>query len=162
MFYKSAPKSYIMTPRRRQICRPLARGSRCAFARKCLKDRSMRNFIVKGMGVSLRHEIARLCSDDTVSILRSKTITTLKEFTWEKLLEEVREIAPTLFKLLHSCTKTRKLQKNHDAIIGVLIAIMCKHRRPNSALFQQIVSLILYSGHAAKRVLTCMHIYSAL
>lgn len=152
MFYKSAPKSYVMTPRRRQLCRPLARGSRHAFARKCLKDRCIRNMIVKGVGVSLRHEIARLCSDDRASILQSKERSTLKEFTWEKLLTEVEEVAPTLLKLLQNCTKTRKLRKNHDAIIGVLIAIMCKHRRPKSSLFQQIVSLILYSGHTAKRV----------
>lgn len=152
MFYKSAPKSYVMTPRRRQLCRPLARGSQRAFARKCLKDRCIGNMIVKGVGVSLRHEIARLCSDDRASILQSKERSTLKEFTWEKLLTEVEEVAPTLLKLLQNCTKTRKLRKNHDAIIGVLIAIMCKHRRSELSLFQQIVSLILYSGHTAKRV----------
>jgi hypothetical protein len=104
------------------------------------------------MGVSLRHEIACLCSDDMASILQSKERGTLTEFTWERLLTEVEEVAPTLLKLLQSCTKTRKLRKNHNAIIGVLVAIMCKHRRPKSSLFQQIVSLILYSGHAAKRV----------
>ena len=152
MFYRSAPKSYIMIPQRRQLCRPLARGSRHAFARKCLKDRCIRNIIVKGMGVSLRHEIARLCSDDIASILQSNDRSTLKEFTWEKLLTELEEVDHTLLKLLQSCTKIRKLRKNHNAIIGVLVAIMCKHRRPKSSLFQQIVSLILYSGHAAKRV----------
>ena len=152
MFYRSAPKSYIMIPQRRQLCRPLARGGRHAFARKCLKDRCIRNIIVKGMGVSLRHEIARLCSDDIASILQSNDRSTLKEFTWEKLLTELEEVDHTLLKLLQSCTKIRKLRKNHNAIIGVLVAIMCKHRRPKSSLFQQIVSLILYSGHAAKRV----------
>ena len=152
MFYKSKPKSYVMTPRRRRICRPLARGSRSAFARKCLSDRTMRNFIVKGLGRCLQQEVARLCSDDTVSTLRSKASDSLKKFTWEKLLDEVRELAPTLFKFLQSCTKTRKPRRNQDAIIGVLVAIMCKHRRPMSSLFQQLVSLVLYSGHASKRV----------
>ena len=79
MFYKSAPKSYIMTPRRKQLCRPLARGSRHAFARKCLKDCCIRtgDIIIKGMDVSLRHEIAWLCSDDRASILQSKERSTL-------------------------------------------------------------------------------------
>lgn len=152
MFYKSKPKSYVMTPRRRRICRPLARGSRCAFARKCLTDYTIRNLIVKGLGRSLRHEIARLCSDDAVSILRDKASSSLEKFTWEKLLAEVKAVAPTLFKFLQSCTTTRKPRRNQDAIIGVLVAIMCKHRRPVSSLFQQLVSLILYSGHASKRV----------
>ena len=152
MFYKCQPKSYIMTPRRRRLCRPLARGSRCAFARKCLNDRIIRGFIVKGLGRSLQHEIAQVCSDNTVSILRDKAASTLKEFTWEKLLEEVKVLAPTLLKILQSCTKTRKPRRNQDAIIGVLVAIMCRHRRPVSSLFQRLVSLILYSGHASKRV----------
>lgn len=152
MFYKSKPKSYVMTPRRRRICRPLARGSRCAFAKKCLNDRTIRNFIVKGLGRSLRHEVARLCSDETMSILRNKDSNSLEEFSWEKLLEEVKVVAPTLFKFLHNCTTTRKHRKNQDAIIGVLVAIMCKHRRPVASLVQQLVSLILYSGHASKRV----------
>lgn len=155
MFYKGKPKSYVMTPRRKRMCRPLARGSRCAFARKCLSDHTIRKFIVKGLGRCLQKEVARLCSDDSVCILRSKATDSLKSFTWENFLIEVRELAPTLFKFLQSCTKTKKPRRNQDGIIGVLVAIMCKHRRPVSSLFQQLVSLILYSGHASKRV--CMH-----
>ena len=154
MFYKCKPKSYAMTPRHRRICSPLARGSRCAFSRKCLSDRTMRNFIVKGLGRCLQQEVARLCSYDAVSILHSKATDSLKNFTWEKLLDEVRESAPILVKFLQSCTKTRKPRRNQDAIIGVLVAIMCKHRQPMLSLFQQLVSPILYSGHASKRV--CM------
>ena len=82
MFYKCQPKSYIMTLRRRRLCRPLARGSRCAFARKCLSDRIIRKFIVKGLGRSLQREIAQICSDNAVSILRDKATDALKTFTW--------------------------------------------------------------------------------
>lgn len=91
-----------MTPRRRRICRPLARGSRCAFARKCLTDYTIRNLIVKGLGRSLRCEIARLCSDDTVSILRDKASNSLEKFTWEKLLAEVKAVAPTLLSFFNA------------------------------------------------------------
>ena len=41
---------------------------------------------------------------------------------------------------------------NHDAIIGVLVSIICRHRRPAASLLQRLISLILYSGHASKRV----------
>ena len=160
MFYKSKPQSYVMTPRRRRICRPLARGSRCAFARKCLNDRTVRNLIVKGLGRSLRHEVARLCSDDTICILRNKASNSLEEFTWKKLLDEVKVVAPIHYLSFFKAAQlaTRKPRRNQDAIIGVLVAIMCKHRRPISSLFQQLVSLILYSGHASKRV--CINIYA--
>ena len=154
MFYKSKPKSYVLTPRRKQLCRPLVRGSRCSFARKCLKDNSIRKFIIKGMGVSLRHEVAHLCSDDTSFILRDTSSLSLKEFQWESLLNEAKALAPTLIELLYSCTKTKTQRKNRNAIIGVLLAVMCKHRRPVSSLFQRLASLILYYGHSSKRVST--------
>lgn len=153
MFYKSKPRSYIMTPRRRQLCRPLARGSKTAFARRCLKDRSFKKVITKGMGTLLRRDIAHLTSDNLSSILLNKSSDTLNEFTWDGLLAEVKSAAPTLFKILHGCTKTKKVKKNQNAIIGVLVAIVCKHRRPTSSLVQRLISLILYSGHASKRVL---------
>ena len=103
--------------------------------------------IVKAMGTSLRHEIAKLCSDNACFINSC-----LKEFSWEHLLDEAKMLAPTLIQLLYSCTKTRKLRTNQNAVIGALIGIMCKNRRPTSSLFQQLVSLILYSGHTSKRV----------
>ena len=62
-----------MTPRWRRICKPLARGSKSAFARRCLQDHAFKNAITKGKGISLRHEIARLNSDDVEAILRNKS-----------------------------------------------------------------------------------------
>ena len=147
------PRTYTMTPRRRKLCRPLARGSRCPLARRCMSDHTIRKYTVKGMGASLRHEVAKLCSDDSVFVLRNKHPNMLKSFTWEGILNEAKELAPTLTDLLLLCTKTRKpRKKKQKAIIGVLIAVLCKHRRPTLSLIQQIVSLILYSGHASKRV----------
>ena len=138
-----------MTTRRIKLCRPLARGSRCTLAR-CLSDRLIKKYIVKGLGVSLRHEIAWLCSDN--STCTKKDPNTLKEFSWKGMVNEAKKLAPTLTELLVSCTKTRKPRKNQNAIIGLLFAVMCKHRRPALSLIQQVVSLILYSGHASKRV----------
>ena len=139
-----------MTPWCRRICRPLARGSKSAFARRCLKDGSFKKATTKGICRSLRREIALLTSDDVTSIY-PKSSTTLNEITWDRLLAEVRRVSPTLLSVLQSCCKTRKPRKNHDSIVGVLVAILCKHRRPTASLFQRLVSLILYSGHASKR-----------
>ena len=140
-----------MTPRHRQICRPLA-GSKTAFARRCLKDRSFRGVITKGMRALVRREIAHLTSDNMASILNSTSSHILNEFTWDDLLAEVKSAAPTLLELLQGCTKAKTPRKNQNATMGVLIAIMCEHRRPTSSLVQRLFSLILYSGHASKRV----------
>ena len=67
-------------------------------------------------------------------------------------MDEMKTRAPTLLYILESCTETRKVRKNKEAIVGLITAILCKHRRPSASLLQRIVSIILYSGHASKRV----------
>ena len=141
-----------MTPTRRRICKPLIRGSRCALARRCLKDHVIRKFITKGVGLSLQHEIASLCSDKVDSILLDKSVQALETFSWEVVMEEMKTKAPTLLSILESCTKTRKARKNRKAVIGIIASILCKHRRPTASLLQRLVSLVLYSGHVSKSV----------
>ena len=130
-----------MTPRRRQLCKPLARDSHCSLAQKCLQDHRVKKYITKDFGISLRKDIAGLCSD----------ISNLTEMKWEDVLCLMKLKAPTLLSLLQSCTKTKKARRNQNAIIGVLASILCKYRRPSASILQKIVSFILYTGHASKK-----------
>ena len=91
----------MMTPRRRQLCKPIARGSRCSLARKCLKDNQIKKYITKGLGILLRKDIAQLCSDDSGIM---KHLTTLH---WEELIQMMQVKAPTLLSVLRSVTKTK-------------------------------------------------------
>ena len=111
---------------------------------------------ISNLGASLRHEISNLCSNDTLCILRSKTSSSLKEFQCEKLLNEAEELAPTLIQLLYCCT-TKTHRKEQNAIIGVLLAILCKHRRPISSLFQRHISHTLLWAYI-KKGKQCLHI----
>ena len=141
-----------MTPNRRSICKPLVRGNRVALARQCLKDLRIRKHITKGVGLLLRHEVASMCSDKADSILRSKTTQAVEEFCWEDVLGEMKMRAPTLLSLLQSCTRTKKARSNVNCVIGLITAIVCKHQRPSASLLQRLISVILYSGHASKRL----------
>lgn len=141
-----------MTPSRRRICKPLVRSSRCAVARQCLKDVRIRKYIVQGIGLLLHTEIAALCSDKVTSVLRCHTAKSLENFSWEDVIGEMKTRAPTLLSLLEWCTKTRKTRRNTKSIIGFITAILCRHRRPTASSVQRLLSVILYSGHASKRV----------
>ena len=57
----------------KKTCKPIARRSSCALARQCLKDEAVRRYIVKGIGLIIRHEVATLCSNKVVSVLGGKT-----------------------------------------------------------------------------------------
>lgn len=148
VFYSKKPRSYLMTPSRRRICKPLARGSRCALARQCLRDCSIRKYIIKGLGLALQHELASLCSDMAESVLRDKHTQAIELFKWESVIEEMKCRAPTLLSLLESCTRTKTPRKNRVTVIGLVTAILCKHRRQTASLLQRLVSIVLYSGHA--------------
>ena len=133
MFYPKRPRSYYMTPTRRQICKPLIRGSRCALTRRCLKDVGTSKYIIKRVGQLLRQEITSLCSDNFDSILHEKRISTVEGFSWGVITEEMKARAPTLLALLESSTHTRRARKNRKAGIGVITGILCKQRRPTAS-----------------------------
>ena len=90
MFYPKRPRSYYMTPTRRQIYKPLIRGSLCALTRRCLKDVGTSKYIIKRVGQLLRQEITSLCSDNFDSILHDKRISTVEGFSWGVITEEMK------------------------------------------------------------------------
>ena len=65
---------------------------------------------------------------------------------------ECFEVAPTLFSLLRSALRTKTSRRNEGMIIVVIAGIISKHRRSCCSLVQQMVSLVLYAGHASKQV----------
>lgn len=133
-----------MTPKQRQICKSLVTNSHCVLARKCLCDHRIKKCITKGFETLLRKDIALLYSDD-------EGITcNLMSLQWTNLLSFMRSKTPTLLSVLQIFTKTKKAWLSQDAIIGVVTSVLCKHRQSSVALFQRIVSLILYTGHASK------------
>ena len=56
-------RRYVLTPKRKRVCKPLVRESLCSLAREALKNQEMRKVIVQYIGRDLHNEIARLCSD---------------------------------------------------------------------------------------------------
>ena len=55
----------------------------------------------------------------------------------------------------HFCKLAQKPgAQNTKTVVGVCAAIILKHRQPKMNLLQKIISLILYAGHASKKVIT--------
>ena len=103
-----------------------------------------------------------MCSEHTSSVLSSQSVTDLWEFTWEKLLHELKVNAPILLSILRECTKTRRPRPNQNAVIGMCAVILLKHRFKKMSLVQRILSLILYAGHSGKQVITIIKITRSL
>lgn len=146
--YKKS-KFYTLTPTRKKFGKAIARGSKYTIAKECFKDPTTRKFALDCLGNILRKEMKVMMSDNTNSILRGSDI---KCFTWDILLNELKQHSPNFFHLLGCLTKTKSTRPNEKATIGVCAAILLKHRYFKMSLVQKITSIILYSGHTSKQV----------
>lgn len=111
---------------------------------------------MKVVGQMLQREVAALCSDKVKSVLAQKSKESVKNFRGvvSALLDEMKTRAPTLLSLLKWSMKTRKKRPKTDIVIAMVTSIICKHRKQSACQFQRIVSLILYTGHSSKQVIT--------
>ena len=91
-----------------------------------------------------------MCSDYTSSLLHSRNLTDLAEFSWDKLIAEL-SVNPVFLDILRAAIFTRWPRKNQNAVIGVCAAV---HRFAKLSLVQKLISLILYAGHSGKKVCT--------
>ena len=124
--------------------------SKLAIARDCMKDLILRKHIARTMETLLREELAHLCA---TKVLQGNPHSKLALFTWDVLLSNMEQHAPTLLELLKVCTRKRGYQYGSKAVIGLCTAILCKHRQRTMSLVQKILSLVLYAGHCSKKVL---------
>ena len=142
----------MITPSREADAKSTARGNWKAIITRSVKNPKQIAFIVKCVARLLKYELAKLCSNRCDSVLRSNNLDYIKKFEWSSLLVEAKQNTPHLMMVLTKCTETPTKRQNSNCIIGVIIAILAKHRRPQAALIQKLVSLLLYSGHCSKLV----------
>ena len=151
--YARKPQSYNLTPSRKQIGKAVARGSRLSIATQCLKDADTRKHIIHKVGKVVQSEVAALCSGKRKSVFQCQSKEELTRFKFQDVIHEMQERAPTLLSILLDATKTRRSRPNRTAVITICTAMICKLRRPEMSVAQKILSLILYAGHSAKKVI---------
>ena len=65
----------------------MARCSKSALVAEVLRDPITRQYMIKRVGMIVKRELSLMCSEKTGSILSSKDVCDLKEFTWDKLCD---------------------------------------------------------------------------
>ncbi len=76
----------------------------------------------------------------------------------KQLEDEMIAHSPTLLSILKSCTKVPRSNLGQQGLIGFITAILTKNRRSSASLVQRLISVILYGGHASKKVRECTYI----
>ena len=147
----------------KRIGRSVGRQNRKSIARQVVADTVTRTHIVDQLGKVIDKEMRQMCSLKVPSILRGSDPNVLRTFSWSKVIDELKSVAPTLLRVLQSCVSVkeppskRRLHKKTvrpkgDGIIGLCAAIVLRHRNQSMNLVQHVLSLVLYSGHSSKMV----------
>ena len=169
-------KYNLTTPHRRHITKAAARGHKKGLVDRCFDDPQVRSSccvlyiiiiicyffgadhtqvrrnIIKKFVRMVRAEMKQMCSSEVKSVLQDMSNDAVKSFTWKSFLLEVETNAPILHSFLIGCTKTRRTRPNQVAVVGMCVAILLRNRYGRMNLIHKIIGLILYTGHAAKKV----------
>ncbi len=152
-------KVHHLTRSLKKIGKGLGRRSASSVGYQVMKHNNIRSHVLKVLGRDIRKEMKTMCSVMSPSILRETEPEVLQSFTWESLIEELNVKAPTLLNVLRSCVAKkpvkpgrRSYRVKEEAVIGICAAILLRNRNQSLNLVQRIVSMILYSNHAGKRV----------
>ena len=145
----------------KKLGRSVGRANRSAIARQVMKDDRIRTRVVELIGTHLGKEMKKLCTKEVTSVLRKADSDSVQQFTIQSIIEEMKTHAPSVLTVLRGCLHGRKRsrakkQKSRiidvDTLVGVCCAILLRGRSQKMNLLQRIVSLILFCGHASKRV----------
>ena len=137
---------------RKPLAKMLARGSHNAIARQCLTDPKVKSLVLRHFLVTLRKEVATLCSDGVSSVMLGSSPEEMCEFNASEFIAEARTHAPTLLSIVETLTKSRSATSNRSGITAMILAMLCKCKRPRMSLMQKILSVLLYFGHCTKKV----------
>lgn len=130
----------------------IARGSKKKLIDQCYDDPDTRHIMLRKIGKIMKKEVKLICSEKTASVLRSESYDDIKNFTWDKLIQEMRVHTPVLTDILCSCTSTKNPSSNRMAIVGLCGSVLFRHRCSRMSLLQKVIMLILYAGHCGKQV----------
>ena len=122
----------------------VARSSKCALVREAMKDPGTKHYIITRIGLLVRKELQLLCSDKTNSVLKSQSVSHLREFCWDTFTSDLSTNAPILLSILYASTQTRRPAQNRKAVIGMCIHYFSNCVIPKCALFKKL--FLSYTG----------------
>ena len=151
----------IFPPIYQDFGRALVRGDEDLIAKSVIDIPSLRELIVSEVAREVNLEGTSLCQDMS-SQFRDRDPTSLREWCFEALENEMNEKAPLTLKLLLAMAPKGDAPPTHikyGLLTAFSILMYCRNRRVNKV--QAIISLILKKGGARQRVfrrLNSLHI----
>ena len=113
-------------------------------------------------------ECTKLCRKTSPSLFRKLTARELMEFEWERMIAELEERAPLFIRIYSSIVSIndhrnqKKSRANHYPALCMATAVLLKERNREMCGVQSVLSLLLFSSHAEKKVAACTYTLNSL
>jgi hypothetical protein len=148
---------YALSRSLKRFGKSLGRLNRKSIARQAVCDARIRSHLLNYLGKHVMKEIRQLSS---ITVLRKRDLGSIQEFTIQSVVQEMEQCAPSLLAILRNCLAQRRAQTpksktrifDVDHVVAVCCAVLLRGRSQRMNLFQRLISIILYSGHASKKV----------
>ena len=154
---RPTPWKRILKQEESKLGRALAGGHIPSVAKACVDHPQLQNAIFPLYLDEINKEIQKLCSKLAPSHFRRIPVEELLEFQWDGLIGDLKEKAPTLFQVLSAIVvrndhRRKKTGRAHYPALCTATAILLKERNREMCGLQYLVSLLLFSSHAEKKV----------
>lgn len=129
-------------------------------ARALFKTPTLLDATLKEVASVIRHECDTLCAIVPVpSLFRSPSVEGLKTVHWDVLFADLKIRAPVLLSILTAAvcsskeiTTSSAAQSVYVPIIVMAAAVLLKGRSKKMCRIQAMIGVLLFIGHASKRV----------
>lgn len=120
--------------------------------RTLLKSPKIRDATIQEVVSAIETECKLICRRAPApSKLVSSSAHSLTQIKWSDIMEELNQVCPILLSVLRGAVSTKNFRRREPAIVMAVAALM-KSRSQKMSKLQAMVSSLLYSGHASKKV----------
>ena len=136
----------------------VAGGNLLNIGKAILQNKQLTDVVIKLIAGVVDSECSVLCRRNNASLFRKTSVTTMPNFQWSQLVDELATNAPTLLCLLtaivtHSDHRNQlKVSSAHHPGLCMCVAVLLKERNREMCGVQSIISLLLYQSHVEKQV----------
>ena len=149
------PRKFIIPSTCKKLVKSIRYRRYPYVARTLLRLPRLKNATLAELERIIQAECSNLCKlKPTPSELRLlPKAKELVDFKWDKVETELSEKAPTLSLILKAAAKSKdRKRKAQPGVIGMVAAILLKSRNEKMARAQAVNSIVMFAGHANKKV----------
>lgn len=122
-------------------------------AKAALKTSSIRKPVITSIRKVVARECAKLCKRSKNSSLRGSSCGKLKSFNCKDVSKQLKKDAPVLYSVMKSACKRPRLKgRTKRNVLTMAASLLLKGRNKTMCTMQSVVSVLLYAGHASKKV----------